>query len=79
DLHRKKFKVNEIVEQSQWLLLSPKIESNTAIAQISNLKIEHLDNNMKSSRNDFFSFLENKEKNYAFKTKNLSFVSTKPK
>jgi hypothetical protein len=56
DLHRKKFKVNEIVEQSQWLLISPKIEGKDAIAQISNLKVKGSEAN---SLNDLFSFLEN--------------------
>jgi hypothetical protein len=80
DLHRNKFHVTEIVEQSQWLLLSPKIEVEDAIAQISSLKIKGSEAN---SLDDLFSFLEDKTLVGTnpcvspFSYKNLSFVVTK--
>ena len=77
DLHRKKFNVNEIVEESQWLLLSPKLEERNPIAKISNLKIETLDKNIKNNKSDLFSFLDNELKSYFFKSQGLSFVVTK--
>ena len=73
DLHCKKFKVTEIIEQSQWLLVSPKIEGESAIAEISNLKIESSDRDMKNTFNDLFSFLESTENNTGFTSKYLSF------
>ena len=76
DLHRKKFNVDEIVEQSQWVLVSPKIEGKDAIAKISDLKIETA-TNKESTGNELFSFLESNEKNYTFNSKNLSCIVTK--
>ena len=83
DLHRKKFKVNEIVEQSQWLLLSPKNEEKNAVAKISDLKIKASNKNIKNTINDLFSFLESNElvgtdpSVCPFLYKNLSFIITK--
>jgi len=77
DLHRKKFNVDEIVEQSQWVLVSSKLEEREALAEISNLKITTSSNSQEDTINDFFSFLESNEKNYTFNSKNLSCVVTK--
>ena len=80
DLHRKKFKVSEIVEQSQWLLVSPKIEKQKPIAEISNLKIKDSNSN---SIDNLFSFLDNTAlvgtdpRVCPFSSKNLSFIITK--
>ena len=77
DLHREKFKVNEVVEQSQWLLISPKLEGQKAIAKISDLKIEIFLRNEKNTINNLFSFLESEEKSLSINAKNLSFIVTK--
>lgn len=80
DLHRKKFNVSEIVEQSQWLLVSPKIEGKEAIATISDLKIEVSTKQVESTVDDLFSFLEDNgrvgtdPRVCPFNYKNLSFL-----
>ncbi len=79
DLHRKKFKVQEITEQSQWLVLSPKQEGENALAQISDVKIKTSEQATKHSTNDLFDFLEdnNSQSSYPFNCKHLSFVVRK--
>ena len=72
DLHRKKFNVTEIIEESQWLLVTPKIEGEKAIAQISDLKIENT-----NDLSDLFSFLKSNKQEHYFNAKNLSFIVTK--
>lgn len=79
DLHREKFKVNEIVEQSQWLLVSPKLERQEAIAQIFDLKVRASFKNKNSSIKNLFTFLENTENSINVNNKNLSFKSKKIK
>ena len=74
ELHRQKFKVDEVVEQSQWLLLSPKIEGEKALAKVSELKLE---NNTTHNLYDLFSFLKSDKQEQYFSTQYLSFVVTK--
>jgi hypothetical protein len=77
ELHRKKFKVNEIIEQSQWLLISPKIEGQKALAQIFDLTIKIPLENKNNPINTLFNFLERKEETISFKSKHLSFIARK--
>lgn len=83
ELHRKKFNVSEIIEESQWLLLSPNIEGETAIAKISDLKIDTSKPKRKHTVNDLFTLLENQnslEENIilsSFAHNTLSFKVTK--
>lgn len=78
ELHRQKFKVNDVVEQSQWLVISSKIEGEKALAKISNLKIETTQlNSQKNNINNLFSFLKSEKKDHAFKSSYLSFIISK--
>jgi hypothetical protein len=73
ELHKKKFKTKEIIERSQWLLLSSNIKGQKPIAKIYDIKIT---TNIKeqSRLDDLFNFLEDGEGIFEFKSRNLSFL-----
>ena len=73
DLHREKFGVEEIVESSRWLLLSPKIADKKEIAKVEDLSLSS-STPIKTNVAEFFSFLESEDESvFEFIGENLSF------
>lgn len=74
-LHKKRFNTNAVIEQSQWLLLSPKIEDKEAISHIDAFKLAQMteENNMEM----LFEFLESEEKRKEYFGENILFTIAK--
>ena len=72
DLHRKKFKVEEIKESSRWLLISPKLEKHKALAKIEEFKLTP-STKAQHTEAELFTFLESDKKVFEFRGENLSF------